>query len=220
MIRSPRTDRQPGTEHGPLAERLGVSSKRGHRGLSSWSLSSQRRARTFVTLLVATLLVGSPVAGRASTYDADRRPPPPERWYGWQTLTADGAAVLLVAVSGMTGAPALVGVAFAGFALVPPAIHVVHHNVGQGFLDLGARAILPIVAAKLAHRRDVCKPGGDRDDCDLGVVGAAALTGLFISLADAATAYEELPYGAQVSSWTPTLVPTSHGFAGGVMGTF
>jgi hypothetical protein len=77
----------------------------------------------------------------------DAPPPAPTEhyWYGWQTLTADGAslAVTLGGI-GMNASPvAVVGVG--GLYLAAPAVHLAHGRVGVAFGSLGLRMGLPVL---------------------------------------------------------------------------
>ncbi len=95
-------------------------------------------------LLILHLLAAGQVAP-----DAPAAPPPAqEEWYGWQTLTSDGAALLLVSASLILGSSQSSvddGLARGGillYGLGAPTIHIFH---GRGWLmplDLGLRVLL------------------------------------------------------------------------------
>ncbi len=70
------------------------------------------------------------------------------RYYGWQTLLADGGSAVIiivgtVATNGDSVAPLVAGLTT--FALGSPAIHLAHRNVTGGLESLGLRVGAPLV---------------------------------------------------------------------------
>lgn len=116
------------------------------------------------------------------------------RWYGWQTLIADGASLLamptLAATAG-NGGEALAYVAVGGYFLGPPLVHVAHGRPGIAAASLGLRAGLPLggvvlgAAAQGDCRGDFCAFGGALIGAALGVLAA-------ITLDAAALSYEKV----------------------------
>jgi hypothetical protein len=88
------------------------------------------------------------------------------RWYGWQTLLADGASVaMFVGGAGAeSGELALAGLG--GLLLAAPIVHFSHRNVGRGFLSLGARVAFPITGAAIgAAAEDCSRSSGELQVC-------------------------------------------------------
>jgi hypothetical protein len=74
---------------------------------------------------------------------------PPQHWYGWQILVADGSATSLVLLDAALtdGEPALaLGLLF----YVSPILHAVHGNPGRAAASLGLRALLPFAGGMIA----------------------------------------------------------------------
>ena len=79
-------------------------------------------------------------------YGSPLRRRPRRRWYGWQTLITDGAA--LAVVGSDTGEVALPAV-LAAYEFGAPIVHFAHGHVGKGLASLGMRlgSTLALVAA-------------------------------------------------------------------------
>ncbi len=154
-----------------------------------------------------------------------------ERWYGWQTLAADGAALALViggaAVTSQVDQGAYIIMAGGVVHVVGgPIIHFTHQRIAAGFGSMGLRAALPVFGAAI---------GASAEDCSGGFV--CGLVGGFIgfflgfsgsiAIDAAALAYEETTpedpnYGraAPTPTWAvlPNLTADQTGLA--VIGTF
>lgn len=119
---------------------------------------------------------------------ADRAARP--HWYGWQTLTADGAsfAALLVSASldgqGTSNGSAGVGLAWLGllgYEAAPGIIHFAHRNPGRGFASFGMRLGMPLagafVGASVASdcNTNLCEANGAAIGILLGMAGAIAI---------------------------------------------
>jgi hypothetical protein len=79
-----------------------------------------------------------------------RAPAPPQkgRWYGWQTLAADGAALaMLIAASNSDNGVNLTRAAFTTYLLAPAVLHSVHGNFGRGAGSIAIRAGAPLLLA-------------------------------------------------------------------------
>jgi hypothetical protein len=95
---------------------------------------------------------------------------PPQRWYGWQILIADGSAtsLLLVDAALTDGEPALaLGLLF----YVSPILHAVHGNPGRAAASLGLRALLPFAGGMIAMEssNDCGLLGGSCEGLGVGV---------------------------------------------------
>lgn len=120
------------------------------------------------------------------TQDAAER----RKWYGWQTLVADGAsfAALLAGASltsDRSGGDDL-GDTFAwtgllGYEFAPGIIHFAHRNPGRGFASFGLRLGMPLAAAfvgaSLAStcNTNLCEGNGAGIGALLGMGGAMAI---------------------------------------------
>ena len=101
-----------------------------------------RRVATILALGVALTAVPRSAA-------AEEHPAATQEWYGWQTLTADGAAIALmasgiVAGSGPAGAP-LGYTGMASYVVTPAVIHGAHGHVLRGVGDAAIRVVTPVL---------------------------------------------------------------------------
>lgn len=90
----------------------------------------------------------APSAPSATAPSRESPPPPPrprmvKRWYGEQTLIADGAAFGLVLAGVAAETKPLTTAGALTYLFAPMAIHFIHGNVGQGFGSLAIRAFAP-----------------------------------------------------------------------------
>jgi len=129
----------------------------------------------------------APVEAPAVDWHRQRRHSEETYWYGWQTLIADGASLVVVPIiAGSTESEALAFVALGGYLLAPPIIHAAHGRWGITFASLGLRIGLPVVAALVGAAVDQdC-----RDFCAGPVVGLIAGIGGAVTL-DAALLSDE-----------------------------
>lgn len=102
------------------------------------------------------------------------------RWYGWQTLIADGASLGLAFGGGMAdeGAVTLVGVM--SYFLAAPIVHFCHGHVGKGFLGMGLRVGMPLVVGLGFMAATNCSGSSD-SYCGLAEFGI----GMFVGAAGA-----------------------------------
>jgi hypothetical protein len=78
----------------------------------------------------------------------DRPPPrPKERWYGWQTLLADGAAISIGVAAIAADTPGLFAGSAVAYLLAPPMIHLHHARGGAAGGSLGLRLGGPLLGA-------------------------------------------------------------------------
>jgi len=132
--------------------------------------------------------------------EADARPPPepdigePEdfelasrrRWYGWQTLTADGASLGVLILGTALGSRSesgddLVALGLLGYEFAPGIVHFTHRNVGRGFASFGIRLGMPLAGAFLGAslasgcNTNLCEATGAGVGVLLGMGGAVAI---------------------------------------------
>ena len=132
---------------------------------------------------------------------ADLAPRPPlrraHRWYGYQTLIADGAMVALGSVGLALKEPTLTTVGTAGYFLGGPVLHWAHGRAGTGFADLGLRVAFPIgglIVGALVGAIAAPKNGSADKDAStiLVATGIGAAAGLVAAVVfDAAILAEE-----------------------------
>jgi hypothetical protein len=125
---------------------------------------------------------------------------PPQRWYGWQTLLVDAAALSLVIAGAVVaedsrrteemGIGMIVGGAIGGL-IGPPIVHAAHgkwDNAGiSGGLRLGGAAVVFGSAAACSSERGRCGDGW----AILAVIGFLGYP--IAVLVDAANAHEDVP---------------------------
>jgi hypothetical protein len=108
------------------------------------------------------------------------------RWYGWQTLALDTAAVGALALDighspqGITNAGAI---PIAIFCLGAPGLHLYHHRWGGAAFSLAMRVAVPTLAAFAFGIRD---NDWSNRDAAWGIVGGMVV----VSLLDAALAWQ------------------------------
>lgn len=104
-----------------------------------------------------------------------------KRWYGWQTLLTDGAAVLTIDKE-----PAL---SIGTYLLGGPVVHWLHGNAEKGFLSLGIRAAPTLI---IYGALSSCDHGGGDGCVSLALVG---VLGVLASIAvdSAAIARDKVP---------------------------
>ncbi len=163
------------------------------------------------------------------------------RWYGWQTLIADGASILGVpTVAGVTKAEPVAWLAVAGYFLATPIIHAAHRRVGIGLGSLGLRVAMPLAGAGIGL---LTTGGCSRELCSIPILVGAAAGGLgAIALDAAALAYEDedeeqendavaappravaqrtrTPLHQRSFSWAPSISPQAGGLSLGAAGAF
>lgn len=123
-----------------------------------------------------------------------------QEWYGWQTLTVDGAALLL-ATLGLaasagdqgSGGDGTLTLATGLFLLGGPVVHFAHENVTQGFASLGLRVATPVLFALVGYGVQKSSCGGNL--CGLGGLVYGGALGILVAIGvDAAVlAREDVP---------------------------
>lgn len=114
---------------------------------------------------------------------------PASRWYGWQTLTTDGAALTLFVLStqrslgwdGLDSPSMLVWASAATFALGGPVVHLAHGRPVAALVSLGARTVVPtaLLFGVGYGTYGLMKAGGDDDGLGRAIValGLGVLAG-------------------------------------------
>jgi hypothetical protein len=178
--------------------------------------------------LVATVMhFSSPAA-------ADETPgktPMRDVWYGWQTLSADAAAVALSIGVGQLDAKAGGYTFLGGYLLGGPTVHVFNKQYGKAGISLALRAGLPLTLGLggLLVGSSQCKD--DKDDgnnevvipCDVVLGATGAVVGIFTglvagSLLDMAFLAKKKEPVQEGVSWSPVLTPRQGGVMLGAVG--
>lgn len=156
------------------------------------------------------------------------------RWYGWQTLAVDGAA-LGVAVGGFaiheSEVPLVVGAG--AYAIGAPIVHLAHREPWRAAGSLGLHLGLPILVGDVVARIDPtrCPGHGEDDDHDcseqLGRMGVGVAAAMSVASAVDAVllGYKTEPVYERAVTWSPTMGferPREGRFTAsvGVVGTF
>jgi hypothetical protein len=149
-----------------------------------------------------------------ATSPRERPPRGARRWYGWQTLLADGLSVVTT--------PILVGIG--GYFLATPIIHGAHGSAGKAFGSVAMRVAFPLTLALLGSRI------GQGRNTNAAGAGAGAILGVATAIIiDASVlAYEPVAGEKPVvtgPSTGATLVPRlgprpEGGFDAGLAGRF
>ncbi len=137
---------------------------------------------------------------------ASAAPPGAERarWYGWQTLLADGASGLLVGVAVATETETLLPFAALGYLLGAPVIHEAHPNSGsRSLVSLGMRLGLPVAGVLIAGAVADCQHTEDQvfDLCPVAEMAMGGLAGMgaAIVLDSSVLAFEGAPAPAKTT---------------------
>lgn len=148
--------------------------------------------------------------------DADLRRPR-RVWYGWQTLTADGASMLLL-LAGAAAASShaagdsgdtMVTLGLVGYEFAPGIIHFAHGNPGRGFASFGIRLGMPIAGIILGA---ASASGCDGFECEAGGAALGLLLGMGGAMAlDAAVfAYDDPERASDAARVLPLVGVTSN----------
>jgi len=144
-----------------------------------------------------------------------------ERWYGWQVLPIDVAAIALIASGASKGFDdrglhaALLG--FGMFELGGPIVHIAHDNWAAAGGSLMLRLTLPVLGAAIASDA-ACRPS----DAFCGARAGAWLgAGAAIAIDAAALGREQVrPDAAASFQVAPVVTAEAHGATLGAAGTF
>jgi len=124
-----------------------------------------------------------------------------ERWYGWQLLSGDGTALLLLIAAGASSDQKshisdVLGYSALGAYLVGgPVIHVAHRNPGRALGSLALRAGLPILFGALGSTLENCSGDNDYDLCGLpgAIFGGGLGIATAITLDAGLLSYDQVP---------------------------
>lgn len=97
---------------------------------------------------------------------------PEMRWYGWQTLITDGAAIVLLFAGIDSESGELIGAAALTYYLGAPIVHWSHGQVGKGFASLGIRLGGTLLAVAVISS---CFDDPSCSETTVAVVGLGAL---------------------------------------------
>jgi hypothetical protein len=157
------------------------------------------------------------------------------QWYGWQTLTTDGAAGALAAGTFATNGGVEVTFWTLGigtYALGPPIIHLAHGRPAMATGDLALRLGVPALGMLLGAQVDASKPlhCNEMLDCHQssdgmvagGLIAAAAVAALDASVFayDASERRIHKDAARAGFAWWPSLALTPRGGRAGVSGSF
>lgn len=114
------------------------------------------------TVALAAFIVVSPARADetrpASSAVAPSDELAPSKWYGWQTLTTDGASAAVLAGAAAAKNSPLGYVSLGGYLFGAPVVHFAHGNPGRGVGSLALRMILPSIGFAFGyaafHRSD------------------------------------------------------------------
>jgi hypothetical protein len=129
-------------------------------------------------------------AARADPAPVAPLPAATERqWYGWQTLAADGAALVF-------GTQGQVEAGLATFVFGAPVVHWAHGRVGAGFGSLALRVSLPLLGL-VALDSLPC-----RSECSEPILVGLLLITAPVPIDAAVLAYETVPVETVQARWT------------------
>jgi hypothetical protein len=144
------------------------------------------------------------------------------RWYGWQTLIADGASFAVVAATAYNEDAYLAEVGVVGYVVAAPIVHAAHGRPLTGLASAGLRIGLPVAGALAGLAVADCS--AEAHFCGLGEALAGLVAGIAGAIAiDAAVlAREPAPRERPPNRFalTPTLELSSRRQVLGVQGTF
>ncbi len=161
----------------------------------------------------ATPAWGQPAQGWGQPGSTRYLAPPDEvqtesHWYGWQTLTADGATLLGTAAAGPAGLGA--------YFVASPIIHLAHGRGWAALGSLGLRVGLPFAGlyagGALSHGDSYAGPVVG---VLVGAVAASAIDAAFLARED-----RPLRREPPKAATAPLIQVTRHGAMGGWQGTF
>ncbi|MDB4934030.1 MAG: uncharacterized protein JWP87_1002 [Labilithrix sp.] len=175
---------------------------------------------SLAALLALTVLTFAPSAW----CDEEDSPPTESRWYGWQVLLVDGAAV--VAGAATQELPIFLTM----YAVGAPIVHAGHGRGGAALGSLGLRVGLPLVAGGVSYALLAQSCGKDSGDyCGLGAVAVGILAAgagmVTASLIDVFAISHESVAATPRRPKAFTVTPSAHvdprgDFSVGAFGTF
>ncbi len=181
-------------------------------------LQSARAMKKLASLLVVPVVICA-LAGEGLAETS--APAPERRWYGWQTLLADGLSVAAFVAGGVDDSPmpmlSFLGVA--GYLGAPAAIHGVHGRGALAATSVLLRLGLPATGMMLGAAMADCSDGM-LSFCPLGEMVLGGLVGMGAAVViDAVVAWDARPPAPPTappptrSTRRPSLSLTSAGIA-------
>jgi hypothetical protein len=178
-------------------------------------------------LLALTILTCAPSAWCDDDDDDDPpaapAPPTESRWYGWQVLLVDAAAVTAGAATQQ------LPIFLAMYALGPPIVHAGHARLGAAAGSLALRVGLPLVTGGVVYALldERCGPGSG-EWCGLGAVvfgligaGAGMITASVIDITAISHDSVPVPPRRKAFTFTPSARVDPRGDVSiGAFGTF
>ena len=146
-----------------------------------------------------------PAKRAGSRRTTDDTPALRTRWYGWQSLSADGAALLTLISAGAASdqkghlSDVLTYGSVGIYLLGAPVIHFAHGNPGRGLGSLGLRAGVPVAFGAIGSKLEDCSGDNYYDLCGIvgiivgGVLGIATA----ITIDAAVLSYDEVPVASE-----------------------
>lgn len=128
-------------------------------------------------------VVGAPQATEADEGGTEK--PLRSRWYGWQTLATDGAAVALFATGVAASSGELAAFSGAPFALGGPIVHLAHRRGGAAAASLGIRLGLATSGFFVGAAMKSCGPSSEEDTgyaCGLNAAAIGVLAGAGVAM--------------------------------------
>jgi hypothetical protein len=137
---------------------------------------------------------------------------PKRKWYGWQTLVADGISTTVFFAAfndddagGDNTNEALAWAGIFGYELAPAVVHFAHKNPGRGFASMGIRLGMPLAGAFLGGAAASACHG---QDCTSTGIGLGFLLGMGGAIAiDAALLAFDYPESTARSARRAPIVP-------------
>lgn len=141
-------------------------------------------AKSFAAAVAISSLFFVSVAhadGSGQATDAANAPAPAKtesRWYGYQTLATDAAAVAFLAISASADSKPAANVsgvmALGTYAIAPAVIHGIHGHAGKAVGDVAIRVLTPVLGIGLGALIGAAAYQGHDDGTIGGAIGDAA----------------------------------------------
>jgi hypothetical protein len=122
-----------------------------------------------------------------------------ERWYGWQSLSTDGASLLLLVAAGAASdskgkaSDIMAYGAVGGYLLGGPATHLLHDSPSRGAGSLGLRLGLPIAFGFIGSSLERCSEDFDLCGVPGAIVGGVLGIATAVVLDASVLGYDEVP---------------------------
>ena len=147
------------------------------------------------------------------------------RWYGWQTLLTDAAALGLLVGAASSQSTATPGLAL--YALGGPGVHAGHGHAGKALGSLALRVSLPVTVGYVGYAIDSANCGESEWFCGLEGAAAGILVGTVAAITiDSAVLANEDAVGATRKNasrrvrFAPAVSVVPGRYSAGLVGTF